>query len=251
MGNTVSRQVVLSIKMLRFFRLKSRLKSKGSVYDFSPSFSMNLLPDRVMGRTTHQGPRMRPSWPRHLAVVAVVLSLAACSDYDRARRSIEGGNYAEAFVLYTQLAEAGDERAQYALSQMYFQGLGGQNDSQRAWYWLLTAADGGNVAAMVKLGSIYENSAGTASDHASAAQWYLRAATLGNPVGRFNLALLYLKGIGVPKDEVAALAWFRLALKAGGPAARSWANQLERRLTADELVRVDALVERIEQAAKE
>ena len=242
---------MLSVKVLCFVRSKGRPKSKGPVDDFPPSFCLDFLPDRGIGRTTHQGSRMRPPWPRQIAVLAVALSLVACSDYDRARRSLEGGNYAEAFVRYTELAEAGDVRAQYALSQMYFQRLGGQNDSQRAWYWLLAAADGGNVAAMVKLGSIYENSAGTASDHASAAQWYLRAARLGDPVGRFNLALLYLKGIGVPKDEVAALAWFRLALKAGGPAARSWANQLERRLTADELGRVDAMVERIEQGAKE
>lgn len=193
---------------------------------------------------------MKP-WLTRLALMLLALCMVACSDYDRARRSFEGGNYAEAFERYTLLAESGDVRAQYDLSQMYFQGIGGQKDSQRAWHWLLSAAGGGNVAAMVKLGSIYESGVGADRDHATAAQWYLRAARLGDPIGRFNLALLYLKGIGVPKDELAALAWFRMALKVGGPAARSWVDQLERRLTAEELARVDEIVERLESAAKE
>ena len=193
---------------------------------------------------------MKP-WLNRMALVALAFAVAGCSDYDRARRSFEAGDYTLAFERYNQLAEAGDVRAQYDLSQMYFQGIGGQNDSQRAWHWLLSAAGGGNVAAMVKLGSIYESGMGAERDHASAAQWYLRAARLGDPVGRFNLALLYLKGIGVPKDEIAALAWFRLALKAGGPAARSWVDQLERRLTAEELARVDEIVKRLEQTEKD
>ncbi|MDM7942436.1 MAG: tetratricopeptide repeat protein [Hydrogenophaga sp.] len=191
------------------------------------------------------------AWSIRLVTVLLALGVVACSDYDRARSAFEGGDYAKAFERYTVLAEAGDVRAQYDLSQMYFQGVGGQGDTQRAWHWLLTSADGGNVAAMVKLGSIYENGVGASRDNASAAQWYLRAARRGDPIGRFNLASLYLKGIGVPRDEVAALAWFRMALKAGGPAARSWADQLERRLTAEELARVDQIVEQLEAAEKE
>lgn len=190
-------------------------------------------------------------WLIRLVMTVLLLAAAGCSDYDRARRSFEAGDYSVAFERYNQLAEAGDVRAQYDLSQMYFQGIGGQNDTQRAWHWLLSAAGGGNVAAMVKLGSIYESGVGAERDHASAAQWYLRAARRGDPVGRFNLALLHLKGLGVPKDEVAALAWFRLSLDAGGPAARSWVNQIEGRLTVEELARVDEIVKRLEQSEKD
>ncbi len=186
---------------------------------------------------------------RLLPVLLLLLGLAACSDYDRARNAYEGGDYAVAIQRYEALSKAGHAQAQYDLAQIYFQGIGTAKDSQKGWYWLLSAAGTGNVAAMVQLGALFESGVGADRDYATAAQWYLRAARKGDAVGRFNLALMYLKGIGVPKDEVAALAWFRLSFRAGCAAARDRGDEVERLLTKDEVLRAEELGERLERAA--
>jgi TPR repeat protein len=183
-------------------------------------------------------------------VLSGLLCLAACSDYDRARNAYEGGDYTLAISRFEALAVKGDTKAQYDLAQIYFQGIGTAKDSQKGWYWLLSAAGMGNVAAMVQLGALFESGVGAERDYATAAQWYLRAARKGDAVGRFNLALMYYKGIGVPKDEVAALAWFRLSFKAGSAAARDRADEVERELTKAEVQRAEELIERLAQAAE-
>ena len=186
---------------------------------------------------------------RVIAVAALCLGLVACSDYDLARRAYGAGEYTLAIQRFEALAASGHDQAQYDLAQIYFQGIGVAKDAQKGWYWLLSAAGTGNVAAMVQLGALFESGVGADRDYSTAAQWYLRAARKGDAVGRFNLASMYLKGIGVPKDDVAALAWFRLSLKAGCAAARDPADEIERTLTKDELLRVDELTERLQQVA--
>ncbi len=183
--------------------------------------------------------------------LALLLCVAGCSDYDRARNAYSAGKYELALERFDVLARAGNLNAQYDLAQMYFQGIGTPRNSDQGWYWLLSAAGSGNVAAMVQLGALFESGVGATRDYATAAQWYLRAARRGDPIGRFNLALMYQKGIGVPKDEVAALAWFRLSIRAGSPAARDRADELERQLTPDEVRRTSELIERLEQAGSD
>ena len=186
---------------------------------------------------------------RLITVVALCLGLSACSDYDLARRAYGAGEYTLAIQRYEALSAKGHAQAQYDLAQIYFQGIGVAKDGQKGWYWLLSAAGTGNAAAMVQLGALFESGVGADRDYAAAAQWYLRAARKGDAVGRFNLASMYLKGIGVPKDEVAALAWYRLSLKAGSAAARDRADEVERLLTKGELLRVEELVEQLQQVA--
>lgn len=186
---------------------------------------------------------------RVAAAALVALLLAGCSDYDRARRAYEAGDYAQALTRFDALARAGDVQAQYDLAQMYFQGIGTAKNPLEGWHWLFSAAGAGNVAAMVQLGALFESGVGAERDYASAAQWYLRAARRGDPVGRFNLALMYLKGIGVPRDEVTALAWFRLSYKAGSAAGRDRADELERTLSRAERERAQALVEQLAASA--
>lgn len=182
---------------------------------------------------------------RLFAATLVLISVAGCSDYDQARRAYEGGDVKAALVKLEALAVGGDARAQYDISQMYFQGIGTTKDSQKGWFWLLSAAGAGNVGAMVKLGAIHESGVGADADLAAAAQWYLRAAKLGDGVGRFNLALMYVKGLGVPRDEVAALAWFTLALRSGATPARDHIDELERKLSAAEVSRAAALAKEL------
>lgn len=186
----------------------------------------------------------RQAAPRRLlAVLLMALALGACSDYDRARRAYEAGEYAVALQRFDALARAGHGQAQYDLAQMYFQGIGGTKNGELGWHWLYSAAGSGNVSAMIQLGALFESGVGAPRDYAQAAQWYLRAARRGDPVGRFNLAMMYMKGIGVPRDEVAALAWFRLSYKAGSAAARDHADRLERALSQEERRLADEMVE--------
>jgi hypothetical protein len=77
-------------------------------------------------------------------VLATVLALAAlapvrAADFDAASELLERGALTRARAAFTDLARAGDARAQDALAAMLLQGIGGPRDVQGAmgWYCLL------------------------------------------------------------------------------------------------------------------
>ncbi len=95
---------------------------------------------------------------RGLLAAAVALGLAmpaaavpAAADYWRefeaAIDAHAAGRHAEAASRIRPLAEAGDDRAQYWLGIMYFEGKGVPQDDVRAYLWFGLAAEQGNRAA--------------------------------------------------------------------------------------------------------
>jgi len=91
---------------------------------------------------------------RLLAIAAGALWLAATparadywSDFQAAVDAYAAQRYDEAAADFTPLAERGDDRAQYWLGIMYFEGKGVPHDDRAAYMWLTLAAEGGNRAA--------------------------------------------------------------------------------------------------------
>ncbi|MCL2075475.1 MAG: sel1 repeat family protein [Betaproteobacteria bacterium] len=111
----------------------------------------------------------------------------------------------------TQMAEAGDVRAQTDLGFMYAEGQGVPQDFQEAANWFRKAADKGYVVAQFSLGSMYDNGEGVRQDLRQALNWYQKAAEQGFPPAQFNLGLMYENGDGVRQDIVLAYAFFSLA----------------------------------------
>ncbi len=77
------------------------------------------------------------------AALALGLAVPAAADYwsefEAGVDAYAGGRHAEAVSRFRPLAEAGDDRAQYWLGIMYFEGKGVPQDDVRAYLWLSLA----------------------------------------------------------------------------------------------------------------
>ena len=176
-------------------------------------------------------------------VFLVSIFLIACSDYQRARSAYEAGEYTKAFQLFEKLSQAGDSQAQYDLSQMYLQGIGTSKSLEQGWVWLNRAAEKGNVQAMLELGVRYQASTSLENSEEMAFLWFQKAAMAGSPVGQYNLAHLYEAGKQTPTDLVKAYVWMSLSNKSGNPAAASEAKNLRSKLSPDELLSADSMIQ--------
>ncbi len=144
--------------------------------------------------------------------------------------------YQRAHKIWLELAEAGNERAQFRLAELYELGFGVEQDSAKAAHWYLRAADGGDAQAQLAYAYLLLGGRGIEENAAEAAVWFRRAARKGNPKAQFELATLYLLGEGVEKNLRAALRWFEMA-HANFPEAA------ERNRTADILARIKEMLE--------
>ena len=158
----------------------------------------------------------------------------------------KAGDYATALAVFTPLAKAGNDLAQYSLSAMYFYGRGVPQDYAEAVKWARLAAETGNADAQNALGVMYSNGnaeavkwarlaaetgnadaqnafgvvmysngMGIPQDYAEAVKWFRLAAEAGNACAQHNLGGMYRYGNGVPQDEAEAIKWIRLAAEAG------------------------------------
>ena len=171
--------------------------------------------------------------------------LLACSDYQRARSAYEAGDYPKAFQIFERLSQAGDNQAQYDLSQMYLQGIGTPKNIEQGWVWMNRAAEQGNIQAMLELGVRYQASTSLENAQEMAFLWFQKAAIAGSPVGQYNLAHFYESGKEAPVDLVKAYVWMTLSNKGGNPAAASEAKAIKLRLSPDELTSADQMIQEI------
>jgi TPR repeat protein len=96
-----------------------------------------------------------------------------------AKRYLDARDYAQAFPLLQQAAEAGNAEAMNQLGELYRYGRGVSQDYGQARRWFQRAADAGNVWAMVNLGWLYENGRGVAQSPTQALHWYQKAVDAG------------------------------------------------------------------------
>jgi TPR repeat protein len=180
-----------------------------------------------------------------VALLAMMLVLGACSDYDEARRAYERGDYPEALRRFGKLASEGEGRAQFDLAHMYFSGVGVPIDQASGWRYLQAAAQSGQTGAMVELGMRYAAGMGTQQNLIMAAQWYRRAARLGDPMAAFNLASMHEAGTEVAKDPLLAYAWYVIAFRNGNSAARARADELRSKMVREDVERAEALMKKL------
>jgi uncharacterized protein len=134
-----------------------------------------------------------------------------------AKRVFQAGDYAKAFSLFQQLAEAGNDAGMAWLGRMYAIGVGVPRDDVQAVSWVRRAAERGNGLGMAVLGVMYANGrGGLPRDDVQALSWIRRAAESGDGLGMAQLGAMYANGRGgLPKDDVQALSWFRRAAESG------------------------------------
>lgn len=121
-----------------------------------------------------------------------------------------------AVPYYERAAATGLADAQYAMAQIYANGVGGKKkDDARARQLLAQAALQNYDTAQYDLGGWMIDGRGGKRDLKAGFGWVKRAADGGNVAARNRLAKLYMGGIGTEPDLVLAGAWYILARRAG------------------------------------
>ena len=123
-------------------------------------------------------------------------------------------DFAAAFDLLTQEADAGNALAMADLGRMYAEGLGREPDPElaREWYskalaaFLQTEEEAPNHHTQYRIGWMLLHGVGTERDEAAALPWLEKAAERGNALAKYQLGKLLLLGAEtVPKDVDRAL----------------------------------------------
>ena len=117
-------------------------------------------------------------------------------------------DYAAAFPILMETAQAGHPRAQAMLGRTYQEGLGQAKDYKQAAEWYGKAAAQGHRAAQFSLGNLYFEGDGVAKDQVKAIQLYRQSADQGYDQAEFILGLSYEFGWGgLPRDRRTAIEW--------------------------------------------
>lgn len=123
---------------------------------------------------------------------------------------------AKAVPYYERAAATGLADAQYAMSQIYANGVGGKKrDDAEARRFLLQAARQNFDTAQLDLGQWLVDGRGGPRDLEDGFKWMKVAAEGGNVAAQNRLAKFYWGGIGTDQDLVLAGAWYIVARRAG------------------------------------
>jgi TPR repeat protein len=130
--------------------------------------------------------------------------------------------------------------AKFQVGSLYQRGLLATNLAL-AIDWFSKAAGQDDPDAQNSLGELWRSGLGGEKDEAEAVKWFEKAAKKGLPEACVNLAVAYSNAAGVPENKVAAWAWFNFALSRGNKRSAQYRDEVERRLTSDELVQAKDL----------
>jgi len=159
----------------------------------------------------------------------------ASIDIDRCREAAERGNAIsqsilgmcyeqglgvdqddnKAFYWYRKASEQGDTSAQNQLGRMYLKGIGVEQDDSMAIYWYSKAAEWGDATAQNELGWMYEKGRGVEQDDNMAVYWYRESANQGEATAQFNLGWKCQQGRSVEQDDSMAVYRYRKAAEQG------------------------------------
>ncbi|MEM6650431.1 MAG: hypothetical protein AAF603_09300, partial [Pseudomonadota bacterium] len=138
---------------------------------------------------------------------------------------------AAAFTVVREAALYGHVPAQYLLGEMFFNGLGTDQNFINAKRWYNDAALSGNALAMHRLGTL----AIEESDFSLSLEWFERAANYGVIDSMYNLGLLYDPNAEfLPPDMhnvEQSYLWYELAAQKGDMEARKDADIIRDSLT--------------------
>lgn len=127
------------------------------------------------------------------------------------------------------LAKQNNVEAQSKLGEIYYSSKEDlANKYQDALTWFEKAAAAGNEKAQYYLGLMYYQGKGVKADYNKAVEWFTKSANAGNEKAQYYLGVCYYYGKGVAKDTVAAKDWFTKAASKGYKQAKDYLNQLSR-----------------------
>ena len=159
-----------------------------------------------------------------LCIFCFTLNVSA--DYFDGQRAYASGDYENAVIEWTQVAEDGDSRAQYNLGWMHANGRGTPQDFKTAIKWYSKSAEQGNIHAQYNLGNLYLRGQGAAQNDKLAFSWFIKAAEQGDAPAQYNVGRMYILGKGDDKNFLEARFWVKQALENNDEYIGALAQQL-------------------------
>lgn len=139
-------------------------------------------------------------------------------------KHLNESDVAGALEIWTQLADAGDIKAQYSAGILYEQQ--GENQShEKAIQYLELASKQGMNKAQYHLAMKYFSGYGVEQDFSKTIQLLLKAAAQDYPEAQYQLGRMASDGLGFKQDQTEAIRWYMLAAENGfGPAQHTLAS---------------------------
>jgi len=140
---------------------------------------------------------------------------------ESALEAFKNGEYKKAFELYTLDAKDGNSSALNALSYLYFNGLGIQQNDAKGVELLKKSAEKNNKNAAYDLGMMYLIGDHIQQDKKQAFHYLTQASQDKHSDAEFNLALMYYNGDAIDSNITKSLELLEDAAKRGHKAAIS------------------------------
>lgn len=177
---------------------------------------------------------------KHTIVIACLLGLllpltSANAGIDEGVAAYNRGDHDAAYQEFLPVAEAGDKKAQLLLGLMYDNGLGIEQNYQRAAHWYRRAAEQGQPRAQFNLGLMYESGEGIKRDQAAAVGWVRKSAEQGYAEAQDKLARFFEEGEYIEQDLVQSHLWYSLAASKGAQESVEPRNRVAAKLSKAEL----------------
>ena len=120
-------------------------------------------------------------------------------------------NYKQSFYWVQQAAEQGYSKAEFAIAEMYMNGVVVPMNAKKAKVWYEKAAAQENLDGVNGLARQYRYGTGVRKDYEKAFQYYQQAALQGHTRSQIGVGLSYRDAKGVKKNMVKAYAWILIA----------------------------------------
>jgi len=161
--------------------------------------------------------RLFGSWLFILSALTGLMTYAFAQNttLDEAKQFFDRGEFNKAAPIYEKLAAEGDALAQYTLAEMYFRGMGVQQDIKKAAALYELAAEKNIMHAQQNIAVLYMQGTGVTQNFERALFWFRKAAAQGDSFAQYSIGLRYLNGEGVEQNSSEALSWFKKAAEQG------------------------------------
>ena len=178
-----------------------------------------------------------------LAAAPLFLASAALSgDFQVGMDAFNSGDYDTALAKWQPLADAGDAEGLYGLGMMYGNGFGVDMNDEKALNYYGLASEKGHADAQYKLGVMHQNGWGVPMNEEEAAKLFEMAAESGHVDAQIGLGQIYSADYSPLYDKAQAYKWLGVASQLGNMNATVAREDLAERLTADEIIEFDGMV---------
>ncbi|RHZ89542.1 hypothetical protein Glove_13g41 [Diversispora epigaea] len=114
----------------------------------------------------------------------------------------------KAFQIYYKLVDEGSNISLNAMAYCYDNGFGVEKNEEKAFELYLKSAGKGFLNAQLNVYMCYQDGTGIAKDEVKGFQWVMKSALAGNIRAILNVGYCYDRGMGVGKDEKEAFKWY-------------------------------------------